>query len=99
MTTDAPERTSKQSRLPGMEATALEKACEDFIENKIEQAELKIERDELSQKILVEMEKAGKDKLIISHSGENYSFEVVHGEDNLSCKKETRTPQQREGGE
>lgn len=90
MTAATKERETKQPRLEGMEATPLEKACEDFIENKIEQAELKLEREGLSEKILIEMKKVGKDRLVISHSGENFSFEIVQGEDALSCKKETR---------
>lgn len=96
MTTATKDREVKQKRLAGMEATPLEAACEKFIENKIEQAELKKERDELSGQILIEMKKVGKDRLILSHGGENYSFEIVHGEDNLSCKKETRTPAPKE---
>jgi len=95
MTTAPPLTTEKepaQNRLPGMEATPLEKATEIFIENKIKIAELKKERDELSNKILIEMKKEDKQSLVISHAGDNFLFEILIGEDRLACKKETRSP-------
>ena len=93
-TTEKPKapREAKQNRLPGMEATALEKAAESFIEIKNEQAELKLERDDMEKQILVEMKKANQQKFVVSHAGENYSFELIKSDESLTCKKETRTP-------
>jgi hypothetical protein len=83
----------KQKRLSGMEHSELEKAAELFVENKERVAELKIEREQLAEKIIIEMKKSGKNHLVITAAGENYSFEVIPGEERLSCKKETRSPQ------
>ena len=97
MTTATKEKEPKQGRLDGMKATALEKATEVFIENKIELAELKVERDSLAEKILTEMKKEKRTSLVISHDGENFSFEIIPGEDRITCKKETRSPVRPEG--
>ena len=97
MVTATKENEPKQNRLKGMEATSLEKATEVFIENKIELAELKVQRDELADKILIEMKKEKRTSLVISHDGENFSFEIIPGEDRITCKKETRSPVRPEG--
>lgn len=92
MTTQTKERELKQPRLDGMEPTKLEELCEKYVENKIHQANLKLERDQLSKDILTEMHVEKRERIVISNGGENYSFEIVIGEDGISCKKETRSP-------
>lgn len=79
-------------------ATPLMEAAQKFVDLKNTIAEKKVELDEVKDKILIEMSKEDKETLIVTVGGDNYFFEVKHGEDDLRCVKQTRQPLP-EGGE
>ena len=80
----------KQQRL--IDPTPLEDATDKFVDLKIEQADIKLKLDEYGTRVLAEMKKEKRDKLTITHDGLRFTFEIIIGEDRLSCKKETREP-------
>jgi hypothetical protein len=83
-------KRAKQLTIPEAD-THLSKAVDSFIENKVEMAELKVEKQEIEDKILIEMKKEGRDLMSIPHDGETYIFEIVKGEDKLRCAKTSKT--------
>jgi hypothetical protein len=85
------KKTAKQLSIPGTD-TELSKVVEKFVENKIEMAELKVEKDEIQDKLMIEMKKAGKTLLKIEHAGENWIVELLSSEEKIRCAKETKTP-------
>lgn len=93
-TATATKPKPKQGRL--IDPTPLEEATEKFVDLKIEQAEIKLQLEEYGNRVLAEMKKEKRDKLTIAHEGLRFTFEIVPGEDRLSCKKETREPATKE---
>lgn len=81
----------KQTLIPEV-TTPLMEAAQNFVDLKNEIAEKKAELDEMKDKILIEMSKEGKETLLVTVGGDNYFFEVKHGEDDLRCVKQTRQP-------
>lgn len=73
-------------------------ACEDFIKNKQAIATLKLDSNGKAEKIIIEMKKIGRSSIILSEGGDNWRFDVIHSEDKLSCRKETRQPAEQTEG-
>ena len=72
--------------------TPLGDACEEYIGIKRQISELKRERDLIEDKILIEMEKEGRQSLLITIDGDNWLFEIKGEAKTITCVKKTRSP-------
>ncbi|KKN10508.1 hypothetical protein LCGC14_1035930 [marine sediment metagenome] len=88
--TTATKPKPKQQRL--IDPTPPEEVTDKYVDLKIEQAEIKLNIEEVGDRVLAEMKKEKRDKLTIAKDGLRFTFEIIIGEDRLSCKKETREP-------
>lgn len=75
-----------------MKASELGKAAEEYVDTLVDIADSKKHLIEVEDKVIIEMEKAGRPNLLIVHGGDHYLFEIKKGEKKLRCAKKNKQP-------